>query len=776
MNSTNEILFVSSYPPRECGIATYTQDLINAIKEKFGNSFSLTVCALENKETENIYPEEVKHILHTSDASQYIDMAKKINQDENIKLVFIQHEFGLFSGEYGNSLLSFLEAINKPIAIAFHTVLPNMDEKREQIVKALSDLADTIIVMTNNSKEILKNDYDVLPEKISVIYHGTHLVTTGDKKEIKAKYNLEGKNILSTFGLLSSGKCIETALDALPAIIDQFPETIYCIAGITHPSVVRKEGEKYREFLEDKIAILGIEKNVRFINKYLSLEELLEILQITDIYLFTSKDPHQAVSGTLSYAMGCSCVVIATPIPHAKEMLANNSGIIVDFHDPVQLSQSAISLLSDSKLRHQISLNALHKIKSTSWQNSAVAHAKLIMKSMKQDFLLDYTISDISLNHIKRLSTESGIIQFANIIHPDIKSGYTLDDNARALIALSKHYELFSDVSVLPLIDVFLSFIESVQQKNGKFLNYVDEKGGYSVKNQEVNLEDSTGRAIWAVGEFIARLKPNQIQNAIRAEVVMNKSLVSINDFRSPRAIAFVIKGLYHYNLVKKNPEINRIIINLADNLVSKFQEVSDEKWEWYEEYLTYANSVLPEALLYAYLSSGNELYKIFAKSSFDFLLSLIFVDNKIKVISNNGWCKKGGEVTEFGEQPIDVSYTILTLDLFYNVFKQVEYLQKLEIAFSWFNGNNHLNRIIYDPVTGGCQDGLEEHNVNLNQGAESTICYLLARLVMEKYIKSKVKTDNLTYDADILRYKKKNTSHIILKKQIGRFQNPLIT
>lgn len=773
MNSTNEILFVSSYPPRECGIATYTQDLINAIKEKFGNSFSLTVCALENKEVENIYPEEVKYVLQTSDSSQYANMAEKINLNKNIKLVFIQHEFGLFSGEYGNSLLSFLEAINKPITIAFHTVLPNTDDKRGQIVKALANLADTIVVMTNNSKELLKNDYYISPEKISVIYHGTHLVTTGDKNEIKAKYNLEGKNILSTFGLLSSGKCIETAIDALPAIIEQFPETIYCIAGITHPSVVKREGEKYREFLEDKIAILGIEENVRFINKYLSLEELLEILQITDIYLFTSKDPYQAVSGTLSYAMGCSCVVISTPIPHAKEMLANDTGIIVDFHNPTQLSQSAINLLSDPKLRHQISLNALHKIKSTSWQNSAVAHAELIMKNMNQNFLLDYTLSDISLSHIKRLSTKFGIIQFANIIHPDIQSGYTLDDNARALIAVSKHYELFSDVTVLPLIDIFLSFIEFVQQKDGNFLNYVDEEGIYPIKNQEVNLEDSEGRAIWALGEFIANVKPHQIQNALRAEIMMNKALVTVAKFKSPRAISFVIKGLYYYNLIKKSPDINRIIVNLADNLVSKFQEVSDEKWEWYEDYLTYANSILPEALLYAYLSSGNELYKIFAKSSFDFLLSIIFVDNKIKVISNNGWHKRGEQVVEYGEQPIDVSYTILTLDLFYKVFKQDNYLQKLKIAFSWFNGNNHLNRIIYDPVTGGCQDGLEEHNVNLNQGAESTICYLLARLVMEKHIRLKVREDDLTHES-ISRYKKKNASHMVLKKQISGYQNPL--
>lgn len=756
MYSKNEILFVSSYPPRECGIATYSQDLFNAIKEKFGNSFSLKVCALENKDAENIYPDDVKYIFHTSDHLQYIEMAEKINADKKIKLVFIQHEFGLFEGAYGENLLYFLHTLHKPIVVAFHTVLPNPDNKLKQMVKAIVAVSKSIVVMTNNSDEILRNDYDVLPEKISVIHHGTHLIAGIDKNSIKAKYNLEEKYILSTFGLLSPGKCIETALNALPAIVEKFPDTLYCIIGITHPGVVKKEGEQYRELLKEKIAQLGIGKNVRFINKYLSLEELLEILQITDIYFFTSKDPNQAVSGTLSYAMGCSCVVISTPIPHAKEMLKDDAGIIVDFQNPVQLSQAAINLLSDSELRRRISLNALHKINSTSWQNSAIAHAKLFTKNTDHDLSLNYIIPEISLDHIKRLTTKSGIIQFADICNPDMESGYSLDDNARALIALTRYYEIKGDVAVLSLIDIYLNFIEFVQQQDGGFLNFVDEKGNYPIKNQDVNLEDSTGRAIWALGEFIVRRKLFHIQNSKRAEIAMNKALIHIKELKSPRAIAFAIKGLHYYNLIKRSSEINDIITSLADDLVSKYRGVSNENWKWFEDYLTYANSVLPESLLYAYLSTGNQLFKTIAKSSFDFLLSLIFVDKRIKVVSNNGWLNRGGEANKFGEQPIDVAYTVLSLDLFYEEFGDEEYLEKLETAFSWFNGNNHLHQIIYNPVTGGCQDGLEEHYVNLNQGAESTVCYLLARTVMEKYkSKLEIKTGNMIFEPIILEYKK---------------------
>lgn len=772
MNTKHEILIVSSYPPRECGIATYSQDLLNAIKEKFENSFSLKVCALENKDSKYTYPEEVKYILNTTDYLQYTKMAEKINADEKIKLVFIQHEFGLFEGAYGENILYFLHSLNKPIVIAFHTVLPNPDHKRKQIVKAIAAISKSIVVMTNNSNDILQNDYDVPAEKISVIHHGTHLVASSDKKAIKAKYNIKQKNVLSTFGLLSSGKCIETALDALPAIIQKFPSTLYCIVGITHPTVVKNEGEKYRNFLKEKIAQLGIKKNVRFIDKYLSLNELLEFLQITDIYFFTSKDPNQAVSGTLSYAMGCSCAVISTPIPHAKEMLQGDAGIIVDFQNPDQLSQSAINLLSDPELKRRISLNAMHKIHSTSWQNSAVAHAKLFTKNLDNNLLLDYKIPEISLKHIKRLTTKSGMIQFSDICNPDISSGFTLDDNARALIAILKYHEKKGDESSLALIETYFNFIESTQQQDGKFLNYVDEKGNYPDKNQDVNLEDSTGRAIWALGEFMAHRKAYDPKKCIRVEKIMTNALIHISEFESPRAIAFAIKGLYHYNSIKRSSDITDLITRLADNLVSKYRGMSNDKWKWFEDYLTYANSVLPEALLYAYLSTDNQLFKTIAKSSFDFLLSLIFIDKKIKVVSNNGWHKRGEISNGFGEQPIDVTYTILSLDLFYEEFGEEKYKESLDTAFSWFNGNNHLHQIIYNPVTGGCQDGLEQHNVNLNQGAESTVCYLLARMVMEKYNnKWEIKTNDLIIESVISDFKIKKPSYNKITEKVPVYQ-----
>jgi len=737
-----EIVFMTSYPPRECGIATYSMDFMNALKLQFGQSFSYKAIALENKDTPNRYSNDVKYILQTSKKEQYEKLAYQLNADKNIKLVFIQHEFGLFGGEYGDYLLTFLTTINKPVITTFHTVLPNPDKHRMEIVQTIASLSQNIIVMTKNAGVILKKDYNIPSAKIKVISHGTHLVSSFNSQIKKRKHNLENRLILSTFGLLNSGKSIETAIDAMPAIIEQFPKALYLILGKTHPGIVNSEGEKYREFLQQKVIDLKLQNHVKFLNKFLSHNELMEYLQCTDIYLFTSKDPYQAVSGTFASALSCGCPIISTPIPHATEVL-DGAGIIFDFCSAHQLAGAAIRLLSDPILLLEMRLNALHKISPTSWQNSAVAHCNLFINTIGEKIGdLKYENPKLSLAHLKRMTTHNGIIQFACISIPDLDSGYTLDDNARALIAVTKYYESTGNASALALILPYLSFIIYCQQPDGKFLNYVDKDGNYYAKNSDENLEDSNGRALWALGEFISSGHLFNYDLVEKATTAFEKHLKHILGLHSPRAIAFAIKGLYHYNLIHKNPTITSTITALAYNLVSKYKGVSDATWHWYEEYLTYANSLLPEAMHYAYLSTGNEVFKMIAESTFDFLLSIIFRDGQIKVVSNQGWHTKGQLSNNFGEQPIDVAYTILALGVFYDTYKTKNYLQKMKTAFNWFLGQNHLQQIVYNPCTGGCYDGLEENHLNLNQGAESTVSYLLARLTMERYFGPSTQTE----------------------------------
>jgi uncharacterized protein YyaL (SSP411 family) len=333
------------------------------------------------------------------------------------------------------------------------------------------------------------------------------------------------------------------------------------------------------------------------------------------------------------------------------------------------------------------------------------------------------------------MTTDFGMIQFAKVAEPDEASGYTLDDNARALIAVTKNFELTGNFENLHLINTYLDYLLFCQQEDGSFLNYVTINQTFFKKNKDENLEDANGRAIWALGEFLSLQRLLHLHLQSEVERAFQKAIPRIEELQSPRAIAFCIKGLYYYYEFSRKPEILNIITRLADQLISKYRAVSNENWQWFEPYLTYANAVLPEAMLMAGKCTNSDLYKEIAKKTFDFLLSITHTENQISVISNIGRHHEGQEKKLFGEQPIEFAYTILTLDRFYEFYKEINYLNQLKATFNWFLGDNHLKQIIYNPYTGGCYDGLEEHHINLNQGAESTVSYLLARITMEKYV-----------------------------------------
>ncbi|MGM1057111.1 MAG: glycosyltransferase [Bacteroidota bacterium] len=729
-NKNSRILFMSSFPPTECGIATFTTDIINAVSQKFSQAFTCIKCDLKKGLKTGSTAE---YVLNPTVREEYTKIAQELNLDKTIKLIHIQHEFGLFGGSYGDYLFDFLNVINKPVVFTFHTVLSNPNEELKAVVKSLASHAIAITVMTHRSAEILQEEYDVDPEMIEYIPHGTHLVKWAKGEKLKEKYGFSGKILLSTFGLLSSGKSIETALYALPEMVEKFPNVFYLIIGKTHPNNIQNTRDHYREYLEELVNVLGISDYVMFIDRYVELQELLELLQATDIYLFTSKDPNQAVSGTFAYAMSCACPIIATSIPHTREILTKDLGYIINIGDSKQLANAGLKLLSNKKLRERMSFNAFQNTSAASWENIATRHVKLYHKLLKIKDQITYDYPPIKLRHFNKLTTKRGMIQFSKICIPDISSGYTLDDNARALIALCMHFESFNDNRVLNNMKIYLDFIERCQTPQGTFVNYIDEYNQVHIKNDYVNLEDSNARAVWALGTVISlkNLLPEELTN--KALSCMVKCDPWIAGVLSPRAIGFTIKGLYNYLQVKQEDHFSRHIENLAANLITRYDINREKDWQWYEENLTYANSILPESLLYAYLVTGNEAYKKTALESFDFLLSKMFVNEDFRVISNRGWYKKGTEPNRYGEQPIDVFCIINSLDIFYKTFKIEAYKDLMKRAFNWFLGENHLSQIVYNPLTGGCRDGVEEKNVNINQGAESTVCYLMARIIMDR-------------------------------------------
>jgi glycosyltransferase involved in cell wall biosynthesis len=749
-----EILFITSIPPRECGIATYSQDLANALHTQFGNSFKTSICSLESATERHTYYPKPKMILNIDQVNAFEKTAFLINRDQHISLVVIQHEFGFFVSKEEKFKI-FIDTITKPIAFVFHTVLPRPNDALKALVQKKAKIAASIIVMTKDAADILKNDYNIAADKIAVIPHGTHLVPPLERTKLKEHYQLSGRKILSTFGLLGSSKSIETTLNALPAIVKIYPEVLFLVLGKTHPSLVKQEGETYRTMLEEKVIDLKIEKNVQFVNEYLPLPKLLEYLQLSDIYLFTSKDPNQAVSGTFSYAMSSGCPVISTPIPQAKELLGQDNGLIIDFENSNQLSEAVILLLNDVKLRAEMASKSYQKMASTAWQNSAIAHALLFQKLTNSSIELKYRIPSTNINHIQKMTTDFGIIQFSKIAIPDMHSGYTLDDNARALIAICQHYELNQNPKDLQLIERYIQFIAYCLQPDGRFLNYVNEQKEFTSQNYYENLEDSNGRALWALGYVISLKEIMPVHFSIEAENVFQQAIPHLDKIHSTRSMAFIIKGLYYQN----RTENMALLKTIANKLVQMYRHEKSINWDWFESYLTYGNSVIPEAMLCAYSRTQDLEYKKIAIESFDFLISKIFIAGELKVISNKGWLVKGEKVETVigGEQPIDVAYTVVALEKFYFYFKKEEYKEKAIIAFNWFLGANHLRQIIYNPCTGGCYDGLEEHNVNLNQGAESTVSYLLGRLSIERLMSQEHKA------SVVLKSKNKNEYNPIL-------------
>ncbi len=693
------------------------------------------ICALESGNVGLEYPGEVLFRLDTTDERSYSELARSVNLDKRIKVVMIQHEFGFFRGRE-EALHRLLAGIDVPVVIVFHTVLPHPDARLMSDVQKLAAACVSIVVMTRTSAAILSGEYGLSPSKISVIAHGTHLVPHASAHVLKSGHGLQDRRVLTTFGLLGSGKSIETTLEALPRIVRECPDVMFLVIGKTHPEVLKHEGERYRESLERLVERLDLRNHVRFVNRYLSLHDLLEFLQLTDIYLFTTNDPNQAVSGTFVYAMNCACPILSTPIPHAKEVLDGDTGIIFDFGDSSSLADGVLRLLNDEPLRKNMASNTLQKIVSTAWENSAVAHAMLFQNITGGAIALRYDLPPIDLSHLRRMTTSLGIIQFAKINQPDIETGYTLDDNARALIAMCSLRETSGDTAILDYIRLYLAFVKRCQLGSGSFLNYMDQTGCFSGQNGIVNLDDSNGRALWALGFLVSRAKhlPSDIVHEARG--LFDRALGHAMSIRSTRAMAFAVKGLYYRQMTDASEERARLVETLADRLAHMYRHESSDPWSWFEGYLTYANSIMPEAMLHAWIVTGETTFRDIAVHSMDFLMSQIFNDNGIEVVSNRNWRQKGGQVGHFGEQPIDVAYTVMTLSAFYDATGDERYRRKMETAFAWFLGGNRLHQIIYNPCTGGCYDGLEETHVNLNQGAESTLSYLMARLTVGKYRK----------------------------------------
>lgn len=724
--------FLSNYPPKECGIATFTKDLSQAMDKRFNPKLKSKVVALNAPEELYNYNRRVIMQIDKEDINHYIDIAKRINNRDDIKIVSIQHEFGIFGGEYGCYLIPFLETLEKPVVITFHSVLPNPEEERKKLVQAIVNRCSAVIVMAETAVKILNEDYGIPKSKLFVVHHGIPSVPFKNSEVMKEKLSLKGKKVISTFGLLSIGKGIEYMIRALPKIVEKHPNVIYLIMGETHPVVRNMEGEKYRHELINLINELGLKNHVKFYNRYLDLNEITDYLQASDIYVCTNLERNQITSGTLAYAMGAGKAVVSTPIIYAEEMLAADRGITVNFKDPDSYADAINKILSDSEYKELLERNAYAFSRQMIWPNVALSYLKIFNKVVKLREELTEKFPKIKLNHLQNMTDDYGLMQFANHTEPDVKSGYTIDDNARALIFSVLHDNLMNKGIPSKLTKTYLKFIERSQESDGHFKN--------NQKNEEESTnkysEDSFGRTIWALGYTIYKIQDEKLKSRSR-QIFMN-SFNRIASLESSRAIAFSLCGLSYYCRDDANQEAVYLIKTLADRLVELYDEEAGDDWEWFEPFLTYANAKLPEALFLAYNITGDKRYLEIGESTLGFLADTVFIEDGIYPIGQNGWYNRNGKRALFDQQPLDVSYIVQAFLTAYDITQDKEYYDKAVKAFNWFLGKNHLNQMIYNENTGGCYDGLGRHTVNLNQGAESTVSYLMARIFLEEQKKKK--------------------------------------
>ncbi len=679
-----------------------------------------------NETESSFYKYQKKVAVKITELSKesYESAAKKINSMKSVQIVNIQHEFGLFGGQYGEYILDFMGLLKKKIVTTFHTVLEEPRQKMLEVVKGIAEKSDRIVVMTETAKTILAGQYGIQPEKIVVIPHGVPAARFGAREKTKKKYGLEGKKVLLTFGLLSRGKGIESVINAMPEIIAKRPEAVYLVVGQTHPRVRAREGETYRQELMELSERKGVAKNVKFLDKYLSIREITECLEMADIYLAPSIDKTQICSGTVSYAMGAGKAIIASMNKYNIEVLSRGRGVIMKDNDPKKFARGVARIFSNTDFAVSLQKNAFEYSRKMTWQNVSTKYFNTFAELSSIEAPEFSRLPRVSFRHFSNLTDDFGMLQFANYSTPDQNSGYTLDDNARALIVSAKGYEKFGTKKMLMHAGTFLSFIGKCQLSDGRFHNMVDGNREFA---DDVGSEDSFGRAVLALGTAVKSGLPEG--HRLMAKKILEKTIGAEQEIISPRAQADALIGLVNSRDFFSNGNGIGLKERLLESLISKYVETSDGKWNWFEKYLTYGNSRIPEALFEAHPIDRTGMASKIARESMDFLTSTLFIGGKLVPIGQEKWFMKDMERGLYDQQPIEAAGMTTACLKAHEKTSNADYLRKARESFDWFLGKNSASMMVYDEATGGCFDGITRSGVNANQGAESTISYLMARL-----------------------------------------------
>jgi len=740
----SRVAVIGNYLPRKCGIATFTTDLCDAIHAEFGTT-ELLALPVNDTEEGYSYPSRIRFELSQDDLASYRQAADFLNFS-NIDLVCLQHEYGIFGGSAGAHILELMRRLKIPIVTTLHTVLREPNPEQRVVMEEIATLSDRLIVMSRQSADILEEVFHVPACKIDLIPHGIPNLPFTDPNFYKDGFGTEGKNVLLTFGLLSPNKGIENVIQALPSILSRHHDVVYMISGVTHPHVLRQEGESYRLYLQNLSHDLGVEASVIFLNRFVSPRELVELIGAADIYVTPYKHKGQVVSGTLAYALSAGKAIISTPYLHAIELLDEERGALVPFDDPQAIAEKTIELLDNGTARHAMRKRAYLYARDMVWDrvarqymgsfervyNERLRKPRATFPAQNTEKALD-RLPAVKLDHLRRMTDYTGILEHAVFDVPNYPEGYSTDDNARALIVAVLLEEFGtgtkagSDLASRYFAFLWLAF----DQTSKRFRNCLSYERQWQ---ESEGSEDSHGRALWGLGTVLGRTKHAGLMGA--AGRLFELAVPAAVEFKSPRACAFALLGLQEY--LESFPGDRAALIAtdaLANRLLNSYLANNSADWKWFENVLAYSNARLPQALIRAGMRSANDAMVSAGLEALDWLAMIQRCEIKghFVPIGSHGFYSKKSEKARFDQQPIEACAAVSAYLQAYRATGKGRWRKEAWTAFNWFLGDNDLQIALYDPSTGGCRDGLHPDRANENQGAESTLSFLMALLEMRK-------------------------------------------
>jgi glycosyltransferase involved in cell wall biosynthesis len=721
--------------PRQCGIATFTTDLSTALAGAFPELDCL-VLAMNDAGRHHDYPARVRFEIAESDPASYRRAADFLNVNA-VDVVCVQHEYGIFGGKAGGHVLTLLRELRMPIVTTLHTILGEPTAAQRAAMDEITSLSQRVVVMSAHGAALLREVHGVPERKIDLIPHG--IPSTPSAPRSKDQLGLEGKSVILTFGLLSPDKGIEHVIDALPAILARHPNTVYVVLGATHPHVRERQGETYRLMLELRAQRLGVDSSIIFHDRFVSQAELVEFLSAADIYVTPYLNPEQITSGTLAYAVGAGKAVISTPYLYARELLVDGRGILVPWRDPEAIAREVVDLLGNPARRLALCERAAEFGRDMRWPAVArryvesFEHARAEHADHRRTAFQAKTLAKrpaelpaVDLTHVRLMSDQTGMLQHAAFNVPRYEDGYCLDDNARALLLMALVEDGGSDDPTLvrALAARYLAFVRhAFNPERARFRNFMSYAREWQ---EECGSEDSHGRALWALGTIVGRSEDPGRQSL--GGELFHAALPSVGAFTSPRAWAFALLGIDEYlRAFHGDSNVQGMATVLAERLLNLFRRTSDPQWPWFEDRVTYSNARLSQALIVSGAWMEHDEMTTAGTRSLEWLAEIQCSETgDFAPIGSNGFYRRGARKALFDQQPVEACAMVSACLAAARLTGGEQWKRHARRAFGWFLGQNHLQQPLYDAATGGCRDGIHADRLNENQGAESTLSFLL--------------------------------------------------